>query len=281
MTTLTPDYTPRSNTSKALLDQCGDVNAEIDGIEPSLEQLLILQHRALNDADNSSSSATNQQLDALSSETLVLYRELIKRVCTIKSNPEANDPKYKPQVDRVDRRLKQAIQKYQQVESGFRKRTQDQMARQYRIVRADASEQEVRAVVEDTSNNQVFSQALMQSDRQGRARTALSAVQDRHSALVKIEQQIVELSQLFQDMDTLVVQQEDSVTQIEEDGEKVAENIDKGTEEICAAVDTARKTRRRKWICLWIFVAIIVVISIVVLAYVLISRTAREKSTHR
>ncbi|KAM3561805.1 hypothetical protein ARSEF4850_003038 [Beauveria asiatica] len=95
MTTLTPDYTPRSNTSKALLDQCGDVNAEIDGIEPSLEQLRILQHRALNDADNSSSSATNQQLDALSSETLVLYRELIKRVCTIKSNPEANDPKYK------------------------------------------------------------------------------------------------------------------------------------------------------------------------------------------
>ncbi|KAM3553668.1 hypothetical protein MY1884_006548 [Beauveria asiatica] len=277
MTTLTPDYTPRSNTSKALLDQCGDVNAEIDGIEPSLEQLRILQRRALNDADNSSSSATNQQLDALSSETIVLYRELIKRVCTIKSNPEANDPKYKPQVDRVDRRLKQAIQKYQQVESGFRKRTQDQMARQYRIVRPDASEQEVRAAVEDTSNNQVFSQALMQSDRQGRARAALSAVQDRHSALVKIEQQIVELSQLFQDMDTLVIQQEDSVTQIEQDGEKVVENIDKGTEEICAAVDTARKTRRRKWICLGIFVAIIVVILIVVLAYVLISRTANKK----
>ncbi|OAA33944.1 syntaxin [Beauveria brongniartii RCEF 3172] len=281
MTTLTPDSTPSSNTSNALLDQCGDVNAGIDGIEPSLEQLRILQHRALNDADNFSSSATNQQLDALSSETLVLYCELIKRVCTIKSNPEANDPKYKPQVDRVDRRLKQAIQKYQQVESGFRKRTQDQMARQYRIVRPDASEQEVRAAVEDTSNNQVFSQVLMQSDRQGRARAALSAVQDRHNALVKIEQQIVELSQLFQDMDTLVVQQEDPVTQIEKDSKKVVENIDKGTEEICAAVDTARKTRRRKWICLGIFVAIIVVILIVVLAYVLISRTAREKSTHR
>ncbi|KAM3450971.1 hypothetical protein MY8738_006394 [Beauveria namnaoensis] len=281
MTTLTPDYTPRSNTSKALLDQCGDVNAEIDGIESSLEQLRILQHRALNDADNSSSSATNQQLDALSSETLVLYRELIKRVCTIKSNLEANDPKYKPQVDRVDRRLKQAVQKYQQVESGFRKRTQDQMARQYRIVRPDASEQEVRAAVEDTSNNQVFSQVLTQSDRQGRARAALSAVRDRQNALVKIEQQIVELSQLFQDMDTLVVQQEDPVTQIEKDSKKVVENIDKGTEEICAAVDTARKTRRRKWICLGISVAIIVVILIVVLAYVLISRTAREKPTHR
>ncbi|PMB65182.1 Protein transport protein SSO2 [Beauveria bassiana] len=255
MTTLTPDSTPRSNTSNALLDQCGDVNAEIDAIEPSLEQLRILQYRALNNADNFSSSATNQQLDALSSETLVLYRELIKRV------------------DRVDRRLKQAIQKYQQVESGFRKRTQDQMARQYRIVRPDASEQEVRAAVEDTSNNQVFSQVLMQSDRQGRARAALSAVQDRHNALVKIEQQI--------DMDTLVVQQEDPVTQIKKDSKKVVENIDKGTEEICAAVDTARKTRRRKWICLGIFVAIIVVILIVVLAYFLISRTAREKSTYR
>ena len=236
----------------AILNECRDIDRGIDDIEKNLEQLRMLQQRTLDDADASSSSAANRQLDSLSSETMAHYRALTERVRTVKSNPESQTPKNSPQVGRVDRRLKQAIQQYQSVESQFRKRTQDQMARQYRIVRPDATEQEVRAAVEDTSGGQVFSQALMQSDRQGRARAALSAVQDRHRALQKIEQQMVELSQLFQDMDTLVVQQEAAVTQIEQKGEEVVDNLDKGNEEMGVAVTTARSTRKKKWICLGI-----------------------------
>lgn len=241
-----------STGPNAILNECRDIDRGIDQIEQNLEQLRALQQRTLDDADSSSSSAANRQLDTMSSDTMAMYRGLTERVRTVKSNPDARTPKFSQQVSRVDRRLKSAIQQYQQVESQFRKRTQDQMARQYRIVRPDASEQEVRAAVEDTSNNQVFSQALMQSDRQGRARAALSAVQDRHKALVKIEQQMVELSQLFQDMDTLVVQQEAAVMQIEQKGEEVVDNLDKGNEEIGVAVNTARKTRKKKWICLGI-----------------------------
>ena len=279
-----------STGPNAILNECRDIDRGIDQIEQNLEQLRGLQQRTLDDADSSSSSAANRKLDAMSSETMALYRGLTERVRTVKSNPDARAPKFSQQVSRVDRRLKSAIQQYQQVESQFRKRTQDQMARQYRIVRPDASEQEVRAAVEDTSNNQVFSQALMQSDRQGRARAALSAVQDRHKALVKIEEQMVELSQLFQDMDTLVVQQEAAVMQIEQKGEEVVDNLDKGNEEMGVAVNTARKTRKKKWICLGICgmfalhfffrvhvsnsrpVAILIIIVIIVLVYIFVIR---------
>lgn len=236
----------------AILNECRDIDRGIDTVEQNLEQLRMLQQRTLEDADSSASSANNRKLDSLSTETMALYRDLTERVRMVKSQPEARSAKNNPQVSRVDRRLKSAIQQYQQVESQFRKRTQDQMARQYRIVRPDASEDEVQAAVEDTSGGQVFSQAMMQSDRQGRARAALTAVQDRHTALVKIEQQMVELAQLFQDMDTLVVQQEAAVMQIEQKGEEVVENLDKGNEEIGVAVNTARKTRKKKWWCLGI-----------------------------
>lgn len=241
-----------SGDHNAILNECRDIDRGIEQVERNLEQLRMLQQRTLDDADSSASSTANRQLDSLSSETMALYRTLTERVRTVKSSPEARSPKNAPQIGRVDRRLKQAITQYQQVESQFRKRTQDQMARQYRIVRPDASEQEVRDAVEDTSGGQVFSQALMQSDRQGRARAALSAVQDRHTALVKIERQMEELAQLFQDMDTLVVQQETAITQIEQKGEEVVDNLDKGNEEIGVAVNTARKTRKKKWICLGI-----------------------------
>jgi syntaxin 1B/2/3 len=39
---------------------------------------------------------------------------------------------------------------------------------------------------------------------------------------------------------------------IEEQTEIVNENLDKGVEEIGVAVNTARKTRKKKWICLGI-----------------------------
>ncbi|PNY28062.1 Syntaxin-like protein psy1 [Tolypocladium capitatum] len=258
----------------SILNECRDIDRGIDDIERSLEQLRMLQKRTLEDADSSSSSAANRQLDSLSSDTMALYRSLTERVRTVKSSPESRTPKNNPQVNRVDRRLKAAIQQYQQVESQFRKRTQEQMARQYRIVRPNATEDEVRTAVEDTTGGQVFSQALMQSDRQGRARAALTAVQDRHAALVKIEQQMVELAQLFQDMDTLVVQQEAAVMQIEQKGEEVVDNLDKGNEEMGVAVNTARKTRKKKWICLAICVIILIIVVIIVLVYIFVIRQA-------
>jgi syntaxin 1B/2/3 len=234
----------------AILNECRDIDQGIDRIERNLDQIRMLQDRSLNDTDQSSGSATSRQLENLSSETMQLYRGLTDRVRTVKSNAESRQPKNAPQVGRVDRRLKQAIQSYQQVESAFRKKTQDQMARQYRIVRPDAPDSEVRAAVEDTANGgQIFQQALMQSDRRGQARAVLNAVQDRQAALAKIEQQMIELAQLFQDMDTLVVQQEVQVAQIEQKAEEVVENLDKGNEEIGVAVETARKTRKKKWIC--------------------------------
>ncbi|CRK26260.1 hypothetical protein BN1708_014441 [Verticillium longisporum] len=185
------------------------------------------------------------------------------------------------EVGRVDRRLKQVIQQYQQIESTFRKKTQEQMARQYRIVRPDADESEVRQAVEDPNGGQVFSQALMQSSRQGQARAALNAVQDRHAEIQRIEQQMVELAQLFQDMDTLVVQQEAAVAQIEQKGEEVAENLDKGNEEIGVAVDTARKTRKKKWWCLGICVLIILIIVGAVVAYVMINNSNKNNNNQK
>lgn len=258
--------------ARNILDECSGIDNGINEVEHNLEKLRMLQQRSLDDADSSSASTVNRQLDSLSTDTMALYRGLTERVRTLKSKPPQQIAQYRGQVDRIDRRLKAAIQQYQQIESQFRKRTQEQMKRQYRIVRPDASEEEVRAVVEDTNNNQVFAQALMQSDRQQNARAALSAVQDRHAALLKIEQQMVELSQLFQDMDTLVVQQEAAVMQIEQKGEEVVDNLDKGNEEIGVAVNTARKTRKKKWICLGICVAIIIVVVIIVLIYIFVIR---------
>ncbi|EHK39972.1 uncharacterized protein TrAtP1_005996 [Trichoderma atroviride] len=256
----------------AIRNECRDISNSVRQVESSLEQIKVLQSRVLSDVDSSSSSQSNRQLDALTTETTATYRSLVERVRTVKSKPEGRSAMNSSHVDRVDREVKAVITKYQTVESEFQAAVKQQMGRQYRIVRPDATEEEVQAAVEDTGNGQIFSQALMQSDRQGRARAALSAVQDRHKELLKIEQQMTELFQLMQDLDTLVVQQDAAVVQIEQKGEEIVENLDKGNEEIAVAVTTARATRKKKWICLGIVVAIIVIVVIIVLIYIFVVR---------
>jgi len=136
----------------------------------------------------------------------------------------------------------------------------------------------VREAVEDTSRQQVFSQALLQSDRRGQSRAALNAVENRHAAIQKIESQMIELAELFQDMEALVVQQEAAVTNIETKGEEVVENLDKGTQQINTAITSARNARKWKWWCLGICILIIIIIVVVVLIYKFVIQTPAKTS---
>ena len=149
-----------SRDPNAILNECRSIDTGIDSIQRNLERLRFLQQRAIDDPDASQSTATNRELDTLSSETMTLYRNFGGRIKAIKQQKESGDPRNKPQVGMIDRKLKTAINEYQQVDRDFRHKLSAQMERQYRIVRPDASDQEVREAVEDTSNNQVFSQAV-------------------------------------------------------------------------------------------------------------------------
>jgi syntaxin 1B/2/3 len=247
-----PNHSPQRGDPNAILNECREINRAIDAIGKTLQNLQALQQRSLDDPDTSGQSATNIELDTMASDTITMYRNLADRVKAIKQQPESGSPKNAPQVGSVDRKLKEAVNTYQKLDSAYHKKLQDQMARQYRIVRPDASEAEVREAVENTSNQQVFSQALLQSDRRGQSRSALSAVQNRHEAIQKIYQQMVELAELFRDMEALVVQQEAAVVNIEMKGEEVVDNMDKGTQEIGVAIKSARNARKWKWWCLGI-----------------------------
>ncbi|KAI9891746.1 MAG: Plasma membrane t-SNARE, secretory vesicle fusion [Vezdaea aestivalis] len=266
---------PTGPDPNAIRNECRAIDQGIDQISANLEQLRQLQNRSLNDTSTSPSSSTNRELDTLSGDTMTMYRNFADRLRKIKSQPESGSPTNAPQVGKTDRALKKAINQYQGVERDFRKKLQAQMERQYRIVRPDASDAEVREAVEDTSNQQVFSQALLQSDRRGQSQSALRAVSDRHVAIQKIEQQMIELAQLFQDMETLVVQQEAHVQNIEQKGEEVTENVSKGNEEISGAIEKARSRNRKKWWCLLIVLLIIIVVVVVAVVVTVVNKKTK------
>jgi t-SNARE complex subunit (syntaxin) len=146
-----PDY---------ILNECRGVDRAIDEIEKELQRLEGVQQRYLADTNTSRESPLGREVDRLSQNIMTEYRGLVGRVKNIKQNPESGNPRNAPQVGKIDRRLKTTITRSQQLERDFRRKAQEQIERQYRIVRPDASDAEVREAVEDTSNQQVFSQAV-------------------------------------------------------------------------------------------------------------------------
>lgn len=153
-----PASAPRD--PNAILNECVEIERAIDSISINLVQLRSLQTRSIDDPDASPTTTTNREIDTLSSSTMAIYRQLARRIVVIKQTPTSADARNKPRVGMVDRKLKQAMNEFQQLEQVFRKKLGEQMARQYRIVNPDASDEEVVAAVEDTENNQVFSQAV-------------------------------------------------------------------------------------------------------------------------
>lgn len=250
---------------QAILDECREVDRALDELDDQLNHLERVFRQVLARPDMPSG-----EINSLSSQIMTGYRGLVSRVKNIKSKPESGNPRNAPQVGKVDRRLKATIQRYQTLEADFRRDSQQAAERQYRIVRPDATDAEVREAVQDP-DAPIFQQALMSSDRRGQANSTLRNVKERHEAIQNIERQMIELAQLFQDLDQIVQQQEPLVADIEQKGEEVRENVTKGNEEIGTAIVSARARNRKKWWCLLICILIIIVIAIIVAVVVTIN----------
>lgn len=113
------------------------------------------------------------------------------------------------------------------MEKDYRQRSRDKAERQYKIVKPDASPEEIKEVI-DSENPQVFATALLSSGRYGEARGAYKEVQDRHAEILKVEKTMTELAQMFNEMAMLVEQQDESITQVEQNAFQVNQDIENG-----------------------------------------------------
>jgi syntaxin 1B/2/3 len=138
----------------AILNECREVDRALDQLDSQLDNLERTFKQVLARPDMPSGEINN-----LSSQVMTGYRALVTRVKNIKSKPESGNPRNAPQVGKVDRRLKATINRYQNLESEFRRDSQAAAERQYRIVRPDATEEEVRQAVEDPEAP-IFQQAV-------------------------------------------------------------------------------------------------------------------------
>lgn len=259
------------DTMAPFYDEISSIQDNIRLFNENISRISDLHARSLNNTDDAAAARNNQQLEELVSETSALSTTLKRRIQSLeRQGGSAREAQIKKQQTAlVKSKFVEAIQNYQQVEQQFRQKHKQRMERQFRIVKPDATPEEIRAVVDDDQGGQIFSQALMNSNRYGESRAAYREVQERHEDIKRIERTMAELAQLFNDMSIMVEQQDETINVIEAQATEVEKDVETGLGYTEKAVTSARSARRKRWICFFIFLLILVIVGIVVAIEVL------------
>jgi syntaxin 1B/2/3 len=142
-----------------------DVATAIDTLNANVTRLDSLHNRSLNDIpDDPNGQATHRQIDAMMAETSKLTNSIRSSIKGLEGSAKAargGDQKTMvTQTEALKKKFRDSIARFQQVEKAYRDRTTQRMERQFRIVRPDASQQEIQAAIEDDQGGQIFSQAV-------------------------------------------------------------------------------------------------------------------------
>ncbi|QRV78461.1 syntaxin protein [Ceratobasidium sp. AG-Ba] len=248
-------------------DEITAIQDLIHSYQDNIKTISGLQSRSLTATDDEALRRATAELDNVSAQTQEVSSQIKRRIQALEAargKVSGRDREaWIQQTNVVKSRFVAAIQEYQQAEQQYRQKSRQRMERQIRIVKPDATQEEIASVVNNDAGAQVFSQALMSSNRYGESRVAYREVQQRHDDVKKIEKTLTELAQLFSDMSVMVAQQDETIDAIETHAAQADKDMEQGLEQTGKAVEHARAARRKRWICFWISVVILAIIAIV------------------
>ncbi|KAJ6631293.1 t-SNARE [Mycena sp. CBHHK59/15] len=246
----------------AFLAEVTSIQNSIATFNANVTRISSLHSRSL-DAISGEGTHIQRELDVLATETRDLGSELKER---IKKLHTSVIPGGRGQQEReirqnsaalVRTKFTEALQTYQQVEQEYRSKSRQRVERQYRIVKPDATEEEITEVISGGQDQ------LTSSTRYDVSRSAYNEVQARAQDLKKLEQTLEELAQLFSDMAALVELQNETIAAIETTAIDVEANAAGGLKHTEGAVTIARSLRKKRWICFFIVLIVVIILAVV------------------
>jgi len=162
-----PDYDqPQQPTGHVLsqgdfLSRVSTIRSEIQELGTNIQNIATLHQRALTSNDGSA----QRQLEELVAQTQLRNTSIRSQISQLKGDAErTTDGSFglkKRQYEIINNEFKTAIQKFIQEEQQYKERYREQIARQYRIINPQATEDEVRQAADaDWGNEGIFQTAV-------------------------------------------------------------------------------------------------------------------------
>lgn len=223
-----------------------------------------LHSRSMGNTDAGSIERDKSQLNDLTNTSRSLSNDIKKKIETLQRDrrPGTEGEIRSEQVALISRKFLEAIQNHQQIEQQYRTKFKQRVERQFKIVKPDATPEEIKVVVDEGGGEQIFTQALQSTTRYGAARMAYQEVQERQAEIQKIEYTLSELAQLFNEMSLLVEKEDEVIGGIEREAADTAVHAEQGLKHTEKAVKSARSARRKRWICFFLTLLILAILGV-------------------
>ncbi|CAO3607547.1 unnamed protein product [Cunninghamella echinulata] len=265
------DIQPPSNidTTEGFYDEIEQLKKQISAVNQNIDKIAELHQASLVALNEQQWEQIASDIEHYKGDTQKRNMELRNRIKAL----EASNLKYpkssigssrRDHTKGVKDKFIEAVNHYQSIEHSFEEKYRQKVERQIRIVKPEATQQEINDIISSDESPQVFAQSIMQASRRGQARAVLSEVQNRHNDIKKIEKTILELHSLFQDMQMMVEQQSEVIDQVNQHTETVVKDTEVANRHISDAIKKAKAIRHKKWCCFFICIILAVVIAILV-----------------
>lgn len=153
------------------------------------------------------------------------------------------------------RKFHAVMNEYNSASYDYKQGLQERTRRQLKIVDSSITDEEVEKIVQSGQAQGVISKALISENLQDTIRD----IEERHHDIMKLEQQVLEVYELFKDLATLVDLQQESLDVIENRITNAKAYAIKAEDQLMQAEGHQKKARRKKC-CLLVVLLVIVVI---------------------
>ncbi|XP_075052736.1 syntaxin-1A isoform X1 [Mixophyes fleayi] len=165
----------------------------------------------------------------------------------------------KTQHSTLSRKFVEVMSEYNATQSDYRERCKGRIQRQLEITGRTTTSEELEDMLE-SGNPAIFSSGIIMDSNI--TKQALNEIETRHSEIIKLENSIRELHDMFMDMAMLVESQGEMIDRIEYNVEHAVDYVERAVSDTKKAVKYQSKARRKK---------IMIIICCVVLGIVIAS----------
>ncbi|XP_038117656.1 syntaxin-1A isoform X5 [Culex quinquefasciatus] len=241
----------------------------IDKIQANVEEVK-KKHSAILSAPQSDEK-TKQELEDLMADIKKTANRVRGKLKSIEQNIEQEEQTNKSNADlrirktqhsALSRKFVEVMTEYNRTQTDYRERCKGRIQRQLEITGRATTNEELEEMLEQ-GNSAVFTQGIIMETQQ--AKQTLADIEARHADIIKLENSIRELHDMFMDMAMLVESQGEMVDRIEYHVEQSRDYVATGQEQLVQASKYMSKARKKK-IFIIVCVAITLVILIVLLA---------------
>lgn len=227
-----------------------EIRIMIDKIQANVEEVK-KKHSAILSAPQSDEK-TKQELEDLMADIKKTANRVRGKLKGIEQNIEQEEQTNKSNADlrirktqhsALSRKFVEVMTEYNRTQTDYRERCKGRIQRQLEITGRATTNEELEEMLEQ-GNSAVFTQGIIMETQQ--AKQTLADIEARHADIIKLENSIRELHDMFMDMAMLVESQGEMIDRIEYHVEHAMDYVQTATQDTKKALEYQSKARRKK-----------------------------------